>query len=31
MPADCDEATVRDIFDFVGDDCPLAIGEDGED
>lgn len=28
MPASVDEGAVRDIFDFVGDDCELAIGAD---
>jgi len=28
MPGDCDEAAVRDIFDFVGEDCPLAFGDE---
>lgn len=28
MPAGVDEASVRDIFDFVGDDCEIAIGAD---
>ncbi|SFG25596.1 two-component system, chemotaxis family, sensor kinase CheA [Novosphingobium sp. CF614] len=27
MPADITEEAVRDIFDFIGDDCALAIGE----
>jgi len=26
VPDDISETTVRDIFDFVGDDCPIAIG-----
>lgn len=26
VPADVSEAAVRDIFDFIGDDCGLAIG-----
>ncbi|WDF73243.1 chemotaxis protein CheA [Novosphingobium sp. KACC 22771] len=26
VPNDVSEASVRDIFDFVGDDCPIAIG-----
>ncbi|MCJ2184433.1 Hpt domain-containing protein, partial [Novosphingobium sp. 1949] len=30
MPADVGEDTVREIFDFIGDDCALAIGEDAE-
>jgi two-component system chemotaxis sensor kinase CheA len=28
MPAHVDEAEARDIFDFVGDDCSIAIGND---
>jgi two-component system, chemotaxis family, sensor kinase CheA len=28
MPGDVSEAAVRDVFDFVGDDCGLAIGAD---
>jgi len=28
IPGEVDEATVRDVFDFVGDDCSLAIGDD---
>ncbi|NKJ40695.1 chemotaxis protein CheA [Novosphingobium sp. SG720] len=28
MPASVDDAAVRDIFDFVGDDCEIAIGAD---
>ena len=28
VPADVREDAVRDIFDFVGDDCPIAIGAD---
>ena len=28
VPEDVSEASVRDIFDFVGDDCPIAIGPD---
>ncbi|WJS99555.1 chemotaxis protein CheA [Novosphingobium humi] len=28
VPQDVSEASVRDIFDFVGDDCPIAIGPD---
>ncbi|MFN4134825.1 MAG: chemotaxis protein CheA [Novosphingobium sp.] len=28
FPAGVTEAAVRDIFDFVGDDCALAFGED---
>ncbi|GMM61737.1 chemotaxis protein CheA [Novosphingobium pituita] len=28
MPATVDEGSVRDIFDFVGDDCEIAIGAD---
>lgn len=28
MPESTSEESVRDIFDFVGDDCGLAIGED---
>ena len=28
VPHDVSEASVRDIFDFVGDDCPIAIGPD---
>ena len=27
MPADVSEDAVRDIFDFIGDDCALAFGE----
>lgn len=27
MPAEVSEETVRDIFDFVGDDCLLALGD----
>ncbi|MCT2399819.1 chemotaxis protein CheA [Novosphingobium mangrovi (ex Huang et al. 2023)] len=30
MPAAVSEEAVRDIFDFIGDDCALALGE-GED
>ncbi|MBB4611818.1 chemotaxis protein CheA [Novosphingobium taihuense] len=30
FPADVSEASVRDIFDFVGDDCSLAFGADAE-
>lgn len=30
FPGDVDEAAVRDIFDFVGDDCTLTIGPNGE-
>lgn len=30
FPADVTEASVRDIFDFVGDDCSLAFGADTE-
>ncbi|MFM2302389.1 MAG: hypothetical protein RLZZ84_2125, partial [Pseudomonadota bacterium] len=30
FPGNVDEAAVRDIFDFVGDDCTLAIGPNGE-
>lgn len=30
FPADVTEASVRDIFDFVGDDCSLAFGADAE-
>ena len=30
FPASVDESAVRDIFDFVGDDCSLAFGPDGE-
>ncbi|NBC37529.1 chemotaxis protein CheA [Novosphingobium sp. FSY-8] len=26
VPSDVSENAVRDIFDFVGDDCPIAIG-----
>lgn len=28
VPASVEEAEVREIFDFIGDDCALAIGED---
>ena len=28
MPGSVDEAEVRDVFDFVGDDCGVAIGAD---
>ena len=28
LPADVGEAAVRDVFDFVGDDCSLGIGDD---
>ncbi|OYX61564.1 MAG: chemotaxis protein CheA [Novosphingobium sp. 32-60-15] len=28
FPVDVSEAAVRDIFDFVGDDCTLAFGDD---
>lgn len=28
MPCDVSEDAVREIFDFIGDDCALAIGED---
>ncbi|WP_371431864.1 chemotaxis protein CheA [Novosphingobium sp.] len=28
MPAHVDEAEARDIFDFVGDDCSIAMGND---
>lgn len=28
VPEDVSEGSVRDIFDFVGDDCPIAIGPD---
>lgn len=28
MPASVPEDAVRDIFDFIGDDCALALGED---
>jgi len=28
VPAEVREDAVRDIFDFVGDDCPIAIGAD---
>ncbi|EGD59352.1 CheA signal transduction histidine kinase [Novosphingobium nitrogenifigens DSM 19370] len=28
MPVDVSEAAARDIFDFIGDDCTLAIGDD---
>jgi len=28
LPADVSEAAVRDIFDFVGDECSLAFGDD---
>ncbi|MFM5907534.1 MAG: chemotaxis protein CheA, partial [Novosphingobium sp.] len=28
MPADVSEDTVRDLFDFIGDGCGLAFGED---
>ena len=28
LPADVSEAAVRDIFDFVGDECGLAFGDD---
>lgn len=30
MPADVSEDAVRDIFDFIGDDCALAFGDDKE-
>ena len=30
MPDNVSEADVRDIFDFVGDDCAIAMGEDAE-
>ncbi len=30
FPVDVSEAAVRDIFDFVGDDCTLAFGEDAQ-
>ncbi len=30
MPAEVGEAAVRDIFDFIGDDCAIAIGADSE-
>ncbi|MCY1670037.1 chemotaxis protein CheA [Novosphingobium sp. SL115] len=30
FPGDVNEAAVRDIFDFVGDDCTLVIGLNGE-
>jgi len=28
LPADVSEDAVRDIFDFIGDDCALAFGQD---
>lgn len=28
MPASVEESTVRDIFDFIGKDCAIAIGDD---
>ena len=28
VPDDVSDGSVRDIFDFVGDDCPIAIGPD---
>jgi two-component system chemotaxis sensor kinase CheA len=28
MPAEASQEAVRDIFDFIGDDCSLAIGSD---
>lgn len=28
LPANVPESAVRDIFDFIGDDCALAIGEE---
>ena len=28
IPGEVDEAMVRDVFDFVGDECGLAIGDD---
>ena len=30
FPVDVSEAAVRDIFDFVGDDCTLAFGDDAQ-
>ncbi|MGV3511374.1 MAG: chemotaxis protein CheA [Novosphingobium sp.] len=30
FPASVSEGTIRDIFDFVGDDCSLAFGPDAE-
>lgn len=30
FPAGVDESSVRDIFDFIGADCSLAIGADGD-
>ena len=30
MPSEVAEDAVRDIFDFIGDDCALAIGNDAE-
>lgn len=28
MPADVSEAAARDVFDFIGDDCTVAVGDD---
>jgi two-component system chemotaxis sensor kinase CheA len=30
MPESVSESAVRDVFDFIGDDCSLAIGEDAQ-
>lgn len=30
VPEKISEAAVRDIFDFIGDDCTLAFGEEGD-
>lgn len=30
FPADASEGSVRDIFDFVGDDCSLSVGANAE-
>ena len=29
IPADVTEAAIRDVFDFVGDDCPIELTRDG--
>ena len=28
LPADVEEAAIRDVFDFVGDDCPIELRRD---
>lgn len=31
FPAEVDEAAIRDVFDFVGDDCPIELTREGGD